>query len=115
MNFHLASVVLLYLDPGTGSLLFSAVMGIITTAYFMAKNLCYKVIGNRLSVLGQRSHIGEERASLLLYSEGKQYFSSFQPLLAEISRRGLPCVFLTSDPNDPGLGYASDAIRTKCI
>lgn len=112
---HTFPFLLLYLDPGTGSLLFSVVMGLVTTAFFLIKSLYYKAIGRTLTVIGKQTSFDNERFPLVLYSEGRQYFSSFQPLLAEIKRRKLPCTFLTSDSEDPGLQYANETIRTKFI
>lgn len=105
----------LYLDPGTGSLLFSVVMGLVTTAFFIGKSLYYKAVSKTLSIFGKEGGFEDEVFSLVMYSEGKQYFSSFQPLLREVNRRKLPCTFLTSDPDDPGLEQASETIRTKFI
>ncbi|MBP2295772.1 CDP-glycerol glycerophosphotransferase family protein [Azospirillum rugosum] len=112
---HSLPLVVGYLDPGTGSLLFSVIMGVVTTAYFLLKGLYYKVLGVVFGALGWKSPVHEEEHPLVLYSEGRQYFSSFQPLLAELERRGRPCLFLTSDPEDPGLQLASGTIRTACI
>lgn len=116
---HALPVVVGYLDPGTGSLLFSVIMGVVTTAYFLLKGLYYKVVGGVFGALGRKSPVHEEAHGksrpLVLYSEGRQYFSSFQPLLAELERRKRPCLFLTSDPEDPALQLASETITAACI
>lgn len=39
------SPVLLYLDPGTGGLLFSILMGSVMTGFFVFKGLYFKCIG----------------------------------------------------------------------
>lgn len=119
-----ASRVLLYLDPGTGSLLFSVIAAMATTAYFVAKELLYRVGGGVRMLLSPRAAAALRQArrtehGVVVYSEGRQYASTFGPLLAEMRRRGVPCLYLSSDPADPLLAWAGEGngalLRTECI
>ncbi len=55
------------------------------------------------------------RHAIILYSEGRQYFSSFKPLLDELNQRQLSFSFLTSDPDDPGLDLAAAGATSRYI
>jgi hypothetical protein len=115
---------LLYLDPGTGSLLFSVIVGIAGTAYFVAKDLLYRA-GTRVRLLlSPRSGAALHEAQrvehpVVFYSEGRQYQTTFGPLLQNMQRRGLPCLYLSSDAEDPllalGLNGEYPLLRTECI
>lgn len=108
-------IILLYLDPGTGSLLFSIVMGAVTTAFFVLKGLWFKVQAYlRRNSGGSLGDAGGHQA-LVIYSEGKQYASTFRPLLKEFERRGIACLYLSSDDKDPLLQSASAVVKTRCI
>ena len=99
-------------------MLFSVIIGAITTAFFVVKGIIYQ-FKSRLSFW--RSDDGASRSAMdtdgriVLYSEGAQYASSFRPLLVEIERRGIICTFLSSDPKDPLLAFTGAQIATQCI
>lgn len=90
-------------------------MGIVTTTYFLLKGLYYRAVGWVWSLFGKERPADHGPEPLVLYSEGRQYVSSFQPLLAELERRKRACLFLTSDPEDPCVQLAIATIATKCI
>ncbi|NML16087.1 CDP-glycerol glycerophosphotransferase family protein [Azohydromonas caseinilytica] len=115
---------LLYLDPGTGSLLFSVIVGIASTAYFVAKDLLYRAGTRVRMLLSPRSGAAlraaqREEHPVVFYSEGRQYRSTFGPLLQQMQRRGLPCLYLSSDAEDPllalGQGGQYPQLRTEHI
>lgn len=115
---------MLYLDPGTGSLLFSVIVGIASTAYFVFKDLLYRA-GARVRMLLSPQSTAALRAAqrtehpVVFYSEGSQYQTTFLPLLKQMARRGLPCLYLSSDPADSLLALRNDhrypLLQTECI
>ena len=102
-----------YLDPGTGSMLLSAVIGLAATAFFLLKSFYYRIAGVFYALIGRRLHI--ERSSIVFYSEGGQYWTTFQPILEGLIRRNTPCTYLTSDENDPGLALRSPLVQARYI
>ena len=62
-----------YIDPGTGSMLFAVLTGIVSTLFFVGKTFLIKI--KTLSFRGGRSTNNKvaERKKYVLYSEGKQY------------------------------------------
>ena len=46
-------------------------------------------------------NLPQENRDLIFFSEGKQYFSTFEPILRELSQRGQKCCILTMSQSDP--------------
>lgn len=112
----------LYLDPGTGSLLFSVLVGLVSTGYFLLHDALYRIRTRARMLLSRgRSRQDEagEQPMIVLYSEGRQYASTFGPLLEAMQRRGVPGLYLSSDVQDPllqfGQGLRDARIRTEFI
>jgi len=111
----LPSPALLYLDPATGSLLFSLVLGTAAAAFFVLKGLLHKGKSRLYKILGKHEDASDSEHSLVLYSEGKQYLGTFRPILQELARRKISCLYLSSDPEDPLLASGSELVQTKHI
>jgi hypothetical protein len=101
-----------YIDPGTGSMLFSFLTGLAVTLYFFLKNLLL-----RLKTLTFRKHkeIVGDKPAFVFYSEGGRYWNVFKSIIEEFHRRGIKCSYLTSDLADPGLQFQSEYIQSKFI
>jgi hypothetical protein len=89
----------LYIDPGTGSALFSILIGAAATLYFLGRALIIK-----LKVLFSGGKAAKD-ASLLhpfvIYCEGKQYWNVFKPVLEEFESREKNILYFTSAEDDP--------------
>ena len=93
-----------YLDPGTGSMLLSALVGIAATLFFMLKSFYYKAAGLFFRLSGVSAPAGTDK-DIVFYCEGRQYWNSFRPVLEAMESMGQRAVYLTSDPEDPGLSF----------
>ncbi|WP_298069799.1 hypothetical protein [uncultured Mailhella sp.] len=98
LQFIIPTPAYAYLDPGTGSMLLSAMIGILATLLFFIKSIWYQGIGFFYTLAGKTHH--REHTSLAFYCEGKQYWNTFKPVLAALSEKGEPCTYLTSDEED---------------
>ncbi len=109
------NITLAYLDPGTGSILFSVIIATVSSLYYILRSLYYKILS---LIFGRMLHgdgqIGTNHR-LVLYSEGSQYADLFMPLLRELELRRQPCLYLTGSQSDPSLSLASDTIQVKYI
>lgn len=106
-----------YIDPGTGSMLFSALAGIVVTGYFFLKNVALRLKGLPAFLRGgaaARSLAGK-RTSVVFYSEGRQYYNVLWPLFEELRRRNVDCGYLTSDEGDPALSGGREDAAVRCI
>ena len=86
----------LYIDPGTGSALFSIIIGAAATLYFISRALIIKLkvilAGGKPKELLPQPYV--------IYSEGKQYWNIFKPVLEEFEKREIEVLFLTSAEDD---------------
>lgn len=102
-----------YLDPGSGSMLLSALIGIVATVFFSIKGLIYKIKSLFFSLFGVK--IEKNIHKLVFYSEGAHYWHTFKPILQALDKQGVEAVYLTSSDNDEGLKFSSKTIRARYI
>lgn len=88
-----------YLDPGTGSMLLSVLVGVFSSAYFVLRRLPSLVRAGLFRLNGKKH--GHKRHSLVFYAESAAYWSTFRPVLEALGARGAPALYLTSDEKDP--------------
>ncbi len=88
-----------YLDPGTGSMLLSVVVGLVSSAYFLIRRLPSLLRAFFFRLSGKKDDL--KGNGIVFYSEGKSYWSTFRPVLEALNRKGVDVTFLTSDEKDP--------------
>ena len=92
---------LLYIDPGTGSALFSILIGAAATLYFLGRALIIKL---KVVISGGKVTASSMQANpIVIYNEGKQYCDVFRPVLDEFEAREIKTLYLTSAEDDPFL------------
>ena len=105
-----------YIDPGTGSMLFSVLIGFVSIFFFAAKTALIKI---KTLPLWYKKKDGDVISSsskdIVIYSEGKQYWNVFRPVLEELNRRKIPVTFYTSDENDLCFDFKSEFVTTSFI
>lgn len=89
---------LLYLDPGTGSLLLYAIVGITTTVLFALRGFWYSM---RSKLFFGKKGAVKEMPDLVFQSEGGKYWQVFQPVLKALDKYDIKYGFVTPDKNDP--------------
>jgi hypothetical protein len=104
----------LYIDPGTGSMLFSILIGAAATFYFLGRALIIRLKtflsgGRRAASAPLPAH------PYVIYCEGKQYLNVFKPVLDEFERRKTACLYLTSVQDDPVFTAAYQFIKADYI
>ena len=103
-----------YLDPASGSMLFAALLGAVTTVIFFLKKVYYKAITWIFSLIG-KEHKQLHCPNIVFYSEGKQYWNTFKPILEALEDNNLNILYLFSDQQDPGRNYSSPQVTTRYI
>ena len=111
MNAH---VFMLYIDPGTGSMLFSVFIGATATLLFLLRAVFLKV---QLMFAGKKAKaaLSTGRTKYLIYNEGKQYWNVFKPVLDEFEKREIEVTYFTSDEDDPAFGVACKYVKAEYI
>ncbi len=102
----------LYIDPGTGSMLFAVLIGIIGAAAYLVRTWIMKL---RFLLSGGKRVESTERIPLAIFSDDKRYWSVFRPVCAELDRRGIDVVYMTASPDDPGLNSGLPHVKGEFI
>lgn len=103
----------LYIDPGTGSMLFAILIGLLGAVAWMLKGLWVKV---RFLLSGGKSAETENKAiPLVIFSEDKRYWSVFEPVCRQLNERGFDTVYMTASPDDPALECSYEHIHPEFI
>ena len=89
----------LYIDPGTGSALFSVAIGIAATLYFVLRAVFIKL--KTAFSGGKTSAKNTNTCKYAIYNEGKQYWDLFKPVLEEFENNKTETRYLTSAVDDP--------------
>lgn len=105
------SIIQLYIDPATGSMLFSVILGVFITAGFFVRILFIKL----KTVLGGKSASLSEKNTYLIYSDDKRYWNSFSPVLNEFEKRKIDVAFWTSSADDPAFSQNYKYVHPEFI
>ena len=106
---------LLYIDPGTGSMLFSILIGAAATLFFVAKAAWIKF---KILLSGKKDGSGVVDASYktyVIYNEGNQYWNVFKPVADEFEKRKIPLMYYTSSKTDPIFDQKYEFVTSEYI
>jgi len=106
--------IIAYIDPASTSALLYIIIAVAATLAYALRGFFYK-LKNLILGKGFVSSKDFQHSDIILYSEGKQYWPVFLPVIKAFEKRNLPSVYLTSDENDPGLDYQSELFECKYI
>ena len=101
----------LYIDPGTGSAIFSLVIGIAAVSYFLFRNIVLKV----KVILFRQKQTTFSRQQYAIYAEDKRYWPFFEPVLAEFESRQTEILYLTCSEDDPVFSAPYQYVKSKYI
>ena len=94
-------VLFLYIDPGTGSMLFAILIGLIGALSYLLKNWIVKL--QFILSGGKKVRANTDKIPLVIFSDSKRYWNVFDPVCAELSLRGIKFKYMTASPDDPAL------------
>jgi hypothetical protein len=98
-------------------MLFSILIGAAATLYFLARAVIIKAkvlfAGGR--VAGNTSAHAAVSHPYVIYSEGRQYWNVFKPVLDAFETRGITLLYLTSHEDDPVFSHEYHFIKSECI
>ena len=103
-----------YIDPGTGSLLFSALFGIIGTLFFLSKALLIKLkTFSFADKINKKENIS--KAKIIIYGEDKRYYNVFKPIIEELINLEIPTIYYSSSYDDEIFEIKSDFLKSEFI
>ncbi len=95
----------LYIDPGTGSMLFSILIGAAATLFFLGKAAWIKI---KLLFNAKKNGVSTNTVTsdsnfkkYVIYNEGLQYWNTFKPVCDEFEKRQIELTYYTSAEKDP--------------
>ena len=89
----------LYIDPGTGGMLFTVLFGIFGVVIFSFRALVMKL---KYSATGEKNaKINNTKIPIVIFAESKRYWNTFESILDEFEKRKQKIVYLTCSKDDP--------------
>ena len=104
---------LLYIDPGTGSMLFTVMLGLITTLYFFAQKMIVR-LKFRISA-GKVSEAALAKKKYVIFSDNKNYWNVFKPICDEFEKRKIPVTYWAASEQDQGLQEKYEYVASEFI
>ena len=101
----------LYIDPGTGSALFSITIGIVAASYFLIRSVFLKL---KVFLFRKKKNLHTED-QYIIYAEDKRYWVFFKLILDEFEKRQITVIYLTSSIDDPVFLSDYNYIKGKYI
>ena len=100
-----------YLDPGTGSLLLYALVGIGTSLWFLLRGVFYQLS----SLLFARNNIRtKNKYGIVFYSEGAKYWQVFYPVIEQLLSQKIACTYITYEKDDPAFQLQNADFTALC-
>lgn len=102
----------LYIDPGTGSMLFSILIGIIGVVVFFLRTALIKI--KFILSGGKKAKIDKNKLPIVIFADHKRYWNVFKPICEELEKRGQKAYYYTASPDDPALEYGKGCKNVVC-
>ena len=102
----------LYIDPGTGSMLFTILIGIIGAAMYSLRMVFIKL---RFKLSGGKVEANQKKIPFVIFSDDKRYWTVFEPICRELDKRGKTVVYMTASEDDPALNNPYEHVKAEFI
>lgn len=109
-----------YLDPGTGNILVYVIISLAGAALYALKGAFYWLLGRAKhkrehSISSAKNHADTVKDGLAIFSEGKNYWGTFKPIVEALIAKGQPFSYYTMDVHDPALTLENDLMNSHYI
>ncbi len=101
----------LYIDPGTGSMLFTILIGVLGAAFYSLRMLFIKIryrFGGKIDTLSTK-------IPFVIFSDDKRYWKIFEPICREMNKREKEILYITASTDDPALQSNYEYLKVECI
>lgn len=102
---------ILYIDPGTGSMLFSVALGILSILWYGLRKLYMKL----KYINPSKGKIDKSKKGIVIYSEDKRYWTTFKGICEEFEKRKITVTYYAGSEDDPLLQNDYKYVDTACI
>lgn len=103
-----------YIDPMSGSTILYVVAGFFAALFYGLRGFFYRLINLWLG-RGFTLNTTDEDHAMVFYSEGKQYWNVFKPIIESLADRKVKTLYLSSSEDDPGLKYKSSYLDSRYL
>ncbi len=103
----------LYIDPGTGGMLFTVLFGLFGVVVFSMRALAMRL---KFSVGSDKNaKINNKKIPIAIFAESKRYWNTFAPILDEFEKRKQNVVYLTCSEDDPVFNKKYEYVSAEFI
>lgn len=103
-----------YIDPMSGSTILYVLFALAATLFYSLIGVFYR-FKNMLAGRGFSTQESFDRVDIVFFSEGKQYWNIYLPVINALEKRKIPCAYITADPTDPALDFESHFLKIKVL
>ena len=104
---------LLYIDPGTGSMLFAVLIGVFGALGYVIRMAWVKI---RFKITGgKKDKTKSDKIPYVIFSDDKRYWMVFEPICREFDKRGIDVEYLTASKDDPGLSCEYKHVKSRFL
>ena len=104
---------LLYIDPGTGSMLFTIIIGAVSAGFFVLQKFKLKL---KFLISGGKAEAATaNKIPYVIFSDSKRYWNVFKPVCDEFEKRGIDVEYWTMSEDDPALSEKYEHVSAKFI
>ena len=103
----------LYIDPGTGSMLFTILISAVSAVVYVVRILWIKA--KTMAGVKSQAERNAKKIPIVIFADHKRYWSTFRPICEELEKRGQKAVYMTASPDDPALECHFENIKTEFI
>ena len=103
---------ILYIDPGTGSMLFTILIGVIGAAIYSLRMLFIKL---RFLFGRGKVELSNQKIPLVIFAESKRYWNVFEPICAQLEELGKDVLYITASKDDPAFNSPYSHLKVECI
>ncbi len=96
-------ITLLYIDPGTGSMLFAILISVLGAVYFSLRTFALKL--KFIFTGGKASQDNSHKLPFVIFSDDKRYWNVFKPVCIALCDKGMDIRYMTASPDDPALSF----------
>lgn len=101
-----------YIDPGTGSMLFTILIGVIGAAMYSLRMFFIKL---RFRLSGGKIEANNKKIPFVIFSDDKRYWNVFEPICREMDKRGKDIIYMTASEDDPALKCPYKHVKAEFI
>ena len=106
-------MIILYIDPGTGSMLFSVLLGIFMAVFFGMRKVWIRI--KSLILGGKAEKISKDKIPVVIFTDSKRYWTIFHPICDELEKRGIRTEYWTESEDDPAFDFSYNHITCRYI